>query len=269
MLDFLASKRAGSPFLLVFVPLCLILARQRASAIAAGFFLLCYTIWFFTTHRIDRFLMPALPALCLLAGMGADRAASESVIMRYAAGACLAMAATLTAATEHISLGSLGVAVGLQTQQEWLARISRRTTYSTEAVKHMNGLASGARILLIGEAQVYYLEHPVVYAVVFNDNHIERLLSGGVRSAIERMRKNGITHVFVNWAELGRLRKSYAYTVEGRRRPGYLPNMTVPDVAEIVGGATLEASWGPEPLRKRLPSKRRVWELYRLPSDMP
>jgi 4-amino-4-deoxy-L-arabinose transferase-like glycosyltransferase len=267
LFNLLAHRTSGSPFLLVFVPLAFILARERRTILALGFFLWCFSIWFLVTHRVDRFMMPALPALCLLAGIGADRAGSESVVMRFAAAATLAISAALTAAAEHIRLGSLPVAFGLMSEEKWLQTISERTTYSTQAADYINGLPEESRILLVGDAQTYYLQRPIVYSVVFNDGAIQALLAGEPESARARMREAGITHVFVNWCEIRRLRETYAYTYEGKVRAGYLPDTGLADIFAIVEGLPLEESWGPDLRWGFLPAKHRTWELYGLGSD--
>jgi hypothetical protein len=266
LLDFLAHGSSGSPFLLVFVPLALVLARDRKTTLALGFFLLCYGMWYLATHRIDRFMLPAIPILCLLGGIGADRAGLESAVVRFAAAATLAGSAALTAASEHVRLGSVNVAFGLMPEKKWLQDISKRTTYSVEAVDYMNGMEGDPRILLVGEAEVFHIEKSVVYSVVFSDSAIEGLLSGGSESCPARLREEGITHIFVNWCELQRLRVTYAYEYEGKKRPGYLPDMKVQDVLDIVERLPLENSWGSELGWSFLASKHRMWELYRVRS---
>jgi 4-amino-4-deoxy-L-arabinose transferase-like glycosyltransferase len=267
LFNFLAHRTSGSPFLLIFVPLALVLARERRTVLALGFFLWCFSIWFLVTHRVDRFMMPALPALCLLGGIGANRAGSGSVVMRFAAAVTLAISAVLTAATEHVRLGSLPVAFGLMSEEKWLQTISERSTYSTQAADYINGLPEDSRVLLVGDAQIYYLQRPVVYSVVFNDGAIGTLLAGEPESARARIREAGITHVFVNWWETQRLRETYAYTYEGKRRPGYLPDTGLADIFAIVEGLPLDESWGPDLQWSFLSSKHRIWELYGLRSD--
>ncbi len=264
MLDFVAGAKSASPFLLAFVPLALILARDRRTWIALGFFLLCYALWHFATHRVERFMLPAIPALCLLAGIGADRAGEGSPLVRFAAAVCLTVSAVFIAATEHIRLDVLSVACGVKSAEGWLDETSADSTYSTEAALAMNGLPEGSRVLLVGEARVYYLEVPTVYAVVFSDGSIEGILAGGPEPALARMRELGITHLYVNWCEIRRLRETYGYTYDGRKRVGYLPHTRLMDLFEMVERLSLERSWGMNLEWSFVTSPHRIWELYAL-----
>jgi hypothetical protein len=267
LLDFVAGAKFGSPFLLAFVPLALILARDRRTWIPFGLFVLCFAVWYLATHRVERFMLPAVPALCLLAGIGADRVGAESPLVRFAAAVCLAVSAVFIGATEHIRLNALSVACGVQPEQRWLDRTSANSTYSTEAVRAINDLPEGSRVLLVGEARVYYLEAPIVYAVVFCDGSIEGLLAGGPEEAIGRMRELGISHVFVNWVELARLRKTYSYDFDGRTRMGYLPHTRLMDIFEAVERLPRKGSWGVDLEWSFLTSPHRIWELYALGGD--
>lgn len=264
MLDFVAGAKSGSPFLLAFVPLALILARDRRTMIVLGYFLLCYAFWYLATHRVERFMLPAVPALCLLAGVGADRVGTESPLVRFAAAACLTVSALFIAATEHIRLDALSVACGVKSAESWLDETAAKSTYSPEATRVMNALPQGSRVLLIGEARVYYLEVPTVYSVVFSDGAIEGILAGGPESALARMRELGITHIYVNWVEVRRLRETYGYVYEERKRVGYLPHTRLMGLFEVVERLPLERSWGVDLEWSFVPSPHRIWELYAL-----
>src|SRR5690606_19676868 len=86
-------------------------------------------------------------------------------------------------------------------------------------------LPADARVLFVGEAQVFDAEFDYVYNTVFDESLFERWTSAavpGVPPAEQPLRpageiretfeEQGITHVFVNWSEILRYRTTYGYT---------------------------------------------------------
>ncbi|MCA9208973.1 MAG: hypothetical protein KDA55_11480, partial [Planctomycetales bacterium] len=70
-------------------------------------------------------------------------------------------------------------------------------------------------VLLVGEAQPFDFEMPVLYATCFDTSPLERLLRD--RSADERrqmLREHRVAYVFVNWHEIERYRSpgNYGFT---------------------------------------------------------
>ena len=51
--------------------------RRREVAVLFGLLAFVFLVWWLTTHRIDRFLIPMLPIAALLAGIGATWNASR------------------------------------------------------------------------------------------------------------------------------------------------------------------------------------------------
>jgi hypothetical protein len=71
------------------------------------------------------------------------------------------------------------------------------------------------RVLLVGEAQVFDLEMPILYNTCFDDCVLETLLKGRSRDERARvLRDEGISHIFVSWYELSRYRQpgNYGYS---------------------------------------------------------
>ncbi|MFH1418440.1 MAG: hypothetical protein ABII12_09180 [Planctomycetota bacterium] len=79
-----------------------------------------------------------------------------------------------------------------------------------EHVPRLNGLvASGGRVLMVGDARRYYLSKGVDYCVVFNRNPFAE--AAGRLSAdelIDWLRRQGYRHVYVDWSEMHRLRST-------------------------------------------------------------
>ncbi|MFM2095692.1 MAG: hypothetical protein RIS70_2816, partial [Planctomycetota bacterium] len=73
--------------------------------------------------------------------------------------------------------------------------------------------ASTMRVLLVGDAQPFMLDAPVLYNTCFDDCLFEQLLSGkSRRERLESLRAAGITHVFIYWREIARYRATYGYS---------------------------------------------------------
>ncbi len=74
-------------------------------------------------------------------------------------------------------------------------------------------------LMLVGEARAFYFPAGAIYATVFD----EHPLAGVIRRCespdgiIAELRRMGVTHVFVSWAEIGRLTYSYGWPGEMRR----------------------------------------------------
>ncbi len=68
-------------------------------------------------------------------------------------------------------------------------------------------LGNDAKILMVGDARAFYFKPPVDYCVVFNRNPFVEVVAGADtdQDILNWLRKNGYTHVFVNWAEVARL----------------------------------------------------------------
>jgi hypothetical protein len=224
-------------------------------AIYAGFFLLA---WWLTTHRVDRFWVPVLPVLALLAGLGAVWSASPPwqrvlgavLIAGLAGNLCLVIA---TNRHDHRYLVALEeLRRDEPDEPDGPSRVHRAHRYLNDAV------GPGRRVLLVGDAQPFDLEVPVLYNTCFDECIFERLMKG--RSRQQRraaLRDLGISHVFVQWSEIRRYRSpgNYGFTDyvtkerirdELVRRQGLLrPVALTPDpdaweLFEVVDGAPRE-----------------------------
>ncbi|MGC1273948.1 MAG: glycosyltransferase family 39 protein [Planctomycetaceae bacterium] len=218
--------------LLVFglAPLALLGSHRRSAAwlwLYVGFL---YVAWWTLTHRIDRFWVPLLPVACLLAGAGAvgptslpSRDADPIAerlhwLWRFVCGAGIVGAVLLNC-------------VYLRPQQPagtgFLADLDAATqAAATPGIAALNRtLPDGAKVLLVGEAEVFDARFPLIYNTVFDRNIFEawtaqpsEAMPGEnrtLRSPDEIRRTladHGVTHVFVNWREIMRYRTTYGFT---------------------------------------------------------
>jgi len=205
-----------SPLLVPLAAAAFFCARRRRLVVAlaayAGFFL---AVWWLATHRVDRFWVPVLPVVALLAGEGA--ACSVSRIWRTAVTALLlgGLAANLlfllsAGVYDHRYLVSL----------ERLRRDEPAEPGDPSRVhpihRYLNDTAAaGDRVLLVGDAEPFDLELPALYNTCFDECLFERLMKD--RTAAERrtaLRQQQITYVLVNWSEIERYRRpgNYGFT---------------------------------------------------------
>jgi hypothetical protein len=76
-------------------------------------------------------------------------------------------------------------------------------------------LANTDKVLLVGQAAVFYWEKPILYNTVFNREGIEIIASGKSSNEIHKsLKEKGITHLFVDWSEITRYRQpgNYGFT---------------------------------------------------------
>jgi hypothetical protein len=172
--------------------------------------------WWVLTHRLDRFWIPLIPVVALLAGGGVWWTTNK--LWRYAAGAFVGLCVLF-------NLGFITtVNCGLNTWLGDLAEIRDESEFTSEPVAYLNRmrLPTDAKVLFVGEAQVFDVRVPLVYNTVFDISIFEQWCSAnepGVPIAEqkmksteeirERLQSEGITHILVNWQEVLRYKTTY------------------------------------------------------------
>jgi len=196
-----------SPLYVALAPLALLRPGSRRFAIALWAFVayLFFTWWMFT-HRLDRFWLPILPPLAILAGLGADWTQRRSWAIVLAVLLAIALLTNLT----YISTALAGL-------NEWtgdlvfLRRdIPRRWNRPLATLDEK--LSPDAKPLLVGQAAVFQLDHAVTYNTVFDPEIIEVLASGKNPAEFQiALRQQGLTHIYVDWHEIARHRALGGY----------------------------------------------------------
>jgi hypothetical protein len=73
-------------------------------------------------------------------------------------------------------------------------------------------LPPGAKILLVGQAAVFHVNHKILYNTVFNPETIELLAGGKSPDGVRiELKQRGITHIYVDWKEIRRHRDPDGY----------------------------------------------------------
>ena len=199
------------------VPSVLLWRRNRTLRV-----ILCQIVWGFATwwaltHRIDRFWIPMIPLLSLAAGatwfISTSRAWKSFVVT--------VIAVVTLFNVRFCGLALVGFHVGLMDLEA-----ARQTTIRSDIRDLNETLPSNARVLMVGEAEVFDATFPLAYNTVFDECLFESwttLPDDSQRPVTERrmlppeqtlqkLRKQGITHIFVNWGAVLRYRMTYGYT---------------------------------------------------------
>jgi hypothetical protein len=204
IIDVAAQADWQSPLVFGLAPLALIGAANRRAAVwlwlMVGYLFLQ---WWLLTHRLDRFWVPLVPIASVLAGAGAVWDSGR--VWRVTA-------ATIVACSVFFNFSFC--TTPLCGDNRYAAVLVAHRDPIDATVNWMNeNLPGNAKLLAVGAADLFHLDRPVVYNTVFDDCIFERLVSGRDKVA-ENLKRHGITHVYVNWREIGRYRApgSYGYT---------------------------------------------------------
>jgi hypothetical protein len=196
-----------SPLYAALAPLALLRRGSRRLALALWVYAAyLFLTWWLLTHRLDRFWIPLLPALAMLAAIGADaiRRTAWSVLL------AAVLAVSILSNLAYVSTVLCGF-------NEWTGdyRVLRTRVPATinPPLAELNAvLPTESKVLLVGQATVFYLDHPLVYNTVFNHETIETLARDRSPDQVRRaLRERGITHVYVDWSEIARYRSPSHY----------------------------------------------------------
>ncbi len=221
-----------------------LLERRRRWALAAivGMQVL---LWAGTTTLVERFAVPVLPPLFVLAATavcgrereagafaGAVRADSQTFAgspgsMETAGARRTAVVCTVVLIAAAFSLYRIGRlyyyqsrilnADGSVARLSWHGQTEWLLGGQWPGTAHwgfINGeLPRDARVLLVGDARSLYVQRKCGYTVVFNANPLAAAAGpdGDAVAALGWLRRSGWTHVYVDWMEMERLRATYGF----------------------------------------------------------
>jgi hypothetical protein len=247
------------------------IARKRWTPVALGTAVLA--ILWGSNAPAARYLYTAYPAAAAAAGCtlawassrGARAWIAPSVLLLAAAGAG-GYRVVLVERGLFSPRGELSALIsGESSGEDYLSALLPHTRTARWANEN---LPKDAVILFVGETRPLYFERRVVFASAYDRPRLARWIaeSADGDALAARLRREGITHLFLNAAELARLRKRYGYLdipegdsrkvrelmgkveylhVDGRFRLAALPGVA-PRTAVPRGGIPLDPDRGKE-----------------------
>lgn len=273
--------------------------RSRVLALGAIYGVFLFLSWQYLTHRIDRFWVPMLPILSLLAGAGAGELwdSVETLMPQRSWEVQAAVRGLVAVPIFGAVLFNLGLATSpIGGNNSYLmSEQSQRQIVTTPAITLVDSLRLGptAKVLFVGEAETFDATFPYEYNTVFDQSIFESDCSAGLSSIAARdqplrspaeiraaWKARGITHLVVNWSEILRYRTTYKYTdfVHPQRfqelvQSGVLSPVAIPlehtsaPWENVASEKQREAeNWAPE-LKVSVPgggAALRVFEVYRV-----
>jgi len=224
-----------SPLYLALAPLAFLrLGSRHAAGWLLAFVAYLFLTWWLLTHRLDRFWMPMLPPLAILAGLGADwsRSRSWSVVLGGV------LMAGIGANAVYCSTELAGPNYWTEDLDSLRGRIPGEINPSLARLDAE--LPPDARPLLVGQAGVFHVDHPVVYNTVFDDDTFEGIARGRTPGEVrEGLTRLGVTHVYVDWSEIERYRSAGNY--------GFTPYITPELFRRLVDAGVLRRLKSPGP----------------------
>lgn len=195
-----------------------ILARPRPRGVGSAAFLVAwlFAIWWFLTHRIDRFWLPLLPFLCVFSGIGFTRASENrpgwTARIVFFVGLFWTFLVTASGAVAYNRYFA-----PLKELWEAPERIGQEHLLLNRLFSQA---PAGSRLLTVGEAAVFDLQMPVLYATCFDTQPWEQITRGKTPEEIRRtLRDLRVAYVYVNWLEIARYRSPGNYGFTGYVQP--------------------------------------------------
>ncbi|MDR1385307.1 MAG: glycosyltransferase family 39 protein [Planctomycetaceae bacterium] len=148
--------------------------RKRTLSLLALYVAFFWMLWWLATHRLERFWVPVLPIIALLAGIGAtsfvrmtfsEKISRKSKMYRAAfVGAALVFNTCYTFFPNAICAPGKYSRFGLGIEA---ARLDPNRV--TPTILYFNANPPDGKLLLIGDAEVFDYKAPVLYNSCFND----------------------------------------------------------------------------------------------------
>jgi len=223
----LSDMRASAEMLLVesdyasplLVPLMImsLFARRHRSVLTLLAVMIAFNVvaWWCLTHRVDRFLVPILPLAALLCGAGATW--SDEVVWHRCSRVLILVVTAINLVFVISPLCSQDIRF-LVSYREIRNDIPHNPAFDINWVhpahRYLNETVRPPyRAMLVGEAQVFDMEVPILYNTCFDDCVFEKAMKGlSKEQRIAAFRDQHVSHVFIFWQELDRYRRSYDYS---------------------------------------------------------
>ncbi len=209
----------------LFVPFAVLLLlrwkRNRDIAYWGALLTFVLVAWWVATHRLERFWIPAIPVMALLAGVGATW--SSTLQWRRTVAGVLGVglvANFMFMVAPRPNIGDNRFFVSLEQLRDDPQMTMASGAYRPIAFAYLRAhVPQNSQTLVVGDAAVFDLQVPTLYNTCFDDCLFETLLRDrSEQQRRERLKTDQISHVYIDWAELRRYRQPGNY--------GYSPYVT-------------------------------------------
>ncbi|MBL8877751.1 MAG: hypothetical protein JNG88_01425 [Phycisphaerales bacterium] len=181
--------------------------KQRETWFLLVWIALILSTWLAVTHMPGRFVVVLAAPLAWL---------STSIVRQSPRLKCVALGLACVGA----GIAAARLAFDLNSH---LLRFEKRTRVSaalmpgqTAAFRDAHALAAlpaDSYVWIIGDAAAFYVPRRCHYTVVFNrDPWLESCIAEGAMTGIDKLRRQGVTHVYISWSEVARLRATYGFS---------------------------------------------------------
>ena len=229
------SPHSMSVLLAAFWPLVFCRGGWRKKGVVLlALALLGAVFWLLLTHRIARFIVPWLVPLVLVNAAGAVALARHERIHVFLTTLFVLMCAVQVWSTYVVRApaNELEFFRGRATLESTLSEAKAESqgrggiSYDHDAIRFINALPAGSCTLFYGEARTLYCTADVVAPTVFDENPLDDVVRAAetpddIRAGLATLRERGVTHLYVNLAELHRLQCTYFFHHDGRDWHGY------------------------------------------------
>ncbi|MDO5580962.1 MAG: hypothetical protein Q4G69_07485 [Planctomycetia bacterium] len=250
----------ASPFTIILIPLfagSLILWKKKKKEERFLFlFLTVYTIlfvvlWGFGTHRLLRFLLPVVPLLVLLFVLGYqwifEPEKNRKIFITFFLLIGISLIYSFMVSFAH--------------QRDYLAPTSAVRNdperFTDWAVWFNRQKDPGGKLLLIGEAQAFRYQVPLIYSTCWNHSPLMKIVKSGDTSRIKKkFAEDQIKWILVNESELERFRSPGNY--------GFTDSEIGPDLFRFLEQKGIIQRFYPKEFDQFLPYSKEKIKIYKI-----
>lgn len=181
-------------------------------------------LWWFFTHRLERFLVPTIPLGIFLVMGGVELAWQRGTPFRIAIGLMLGLGVFYQMTACLFLTGDNRILVPLALLRDDAPVQEQATPRTSAAHRWLNAnILSEEKVLLVGDAQVFDLEMPVLYNTCFDRSILVDLLADhSPEEFVAELQSQGIRYVWIDQNELKRYRSPGNYGYDPRLTDAYL-----------------------------------------------
>jgi len=184
-------------------------------------------LWWFFTHRLERFLVPTIPLGIVLVMGGVEFAWQRGTPFRVAIGLLLGLGVLYQMTACLFLTGDNRILVPLALLRDDSPVQEQATPRTSAAHRWLNAnILPDEKVLLVGDAQVFDLEMPVFYNTCFDRSILVDLIADrSPEESVEALQSQGIRYVWIDRNELKRYRSPGNYGYDPRLTDEYLNSL--------------------------------------------